>query len=201
MARQVKCQWCGEKDDKNTMEVASENKSGKRVVRKYCHPDCLTEYKKDLAFKEKEKKELDALVKVIKIVHNLPSNVHIPNSFFPFLQKLRNGTVNVRNKEKKYKEGFTYRMIAETYRHCYNNGEFDWAMSNKEFNSLLGELRYYLAIVSDKILYVQREKEAIMKRKKKEKEQTKEKEKQRQFLERELKYKKRKSKNDISDFL
>lgn len=117
------------------------------------HKDCYPKYLKEKEFKEKEAKELDHLVEVIIEIHG---GIH--QRFYPFLQDLRNGTVLLgRNKRKKYKEGYPYPLIADTYLYCRESIEY-WK-KNKEFDSLLSELKYGFMIVNDKITVVKKKNE------------------------------------------
>lgn len=195
MARQVKCQWCGKKDSSDLMVVVEEKvtKSGK-TTRKYCHEACSTLYFNDKELKRKEQEELDQLIKVIKEVHGIHQ---VPQRFYPYLQQLRNGSVMIRNREQKYKEGFPYSVIAETYEYCAKN--IKWAKENKNFDSLMNELKYCWFIVNDKIVYVNKRIQV---------QQAKLQERLNQieddpfdYEQREIIYKKAEHENDISAFL
>lgn len=193
LARQVKCVWCGGKSDKDVMLVAEEKQTGKRSVRKYCHQECFDLYQQDKAFKEAEQKALDELVEVIKRIHCIPM---IPQKFYPYLQQLRNGSIRVRNTERRYKKGFEYDLIAEAYKYC--EPAIHEAKSRIVFDSLFGELRYGLAIVSDKIMFVKKRNEKI---KNQMKQIEKHIESSIEDFGVEVKFKKKKASNDISDFL
>ena len=182
--RKVICVFCKEQDDRDIMT---------KLKTRYIHYECLEKYKEEAKFKEREKKELDRLVEYIKEVHNIKI---VPNTFFPFLQDLRNG--NTRRGqivgEKKYKEGYEYNVIRYTYRRYKDNVK--WAIKNKSFEGTFNMLKYTLAIVSDKIAKVEQAYKRSDVAKKRED----------SFIQndkriKEYKYIKNKSKKDISDIL
>lgn len=183
MARWVKCQWCGEKENRDLMTVVEEKTSvAGRVQRKYCHPSCVEKYYKDKERKEKEKKQREDLFKVIKRVHNI--NI-IPHQFYSLLEQLRKGT--------------PYVVIRRTY--ILYQDEVRRAKQYKKFDSTMNELKYCFFIMRDKFEHVKE----LMKEKKQQKEKEKavaqEKDETGIFMEREIKYKKRNNGVDISDFL
>ncbi len=98
-------------------------------------------------FKDKEKKEKDNLVEVIKETHGISL---IPPQFYSFLEDIRNGNEFFgRVGEKKSKEGYSYTVIAETYKYCQDS--IDWAIKNKTFNNVLNLLKYTRAIIINNI--------------------------------------------------
>lgn len=189
----VKCQHCNIKDtdrDDMNFELATNGKT-----KKYYHKSCHEEYLKDKEFKENERVELDKLVEVIKNIYGVKI---LPNSAYPFLQDLRNGTKFFGKYDYKYKEGYTYDLIAETFEYCSDTIEYYNA--RKSFNGFIGALRYGLAIVCDKLSIVEQRR--------------KHRENQERFIEKQIEnmgydgqefestYKKpKKSKSDISEFL
>lgn len=196
MAR-AKCQFCGLGIDKEDLELVEEKVgSNGRVSRKYCHKQCVGKYNEQKAFLEKEKAERNALIQVIKKIHNIHD---IPRQFYPFLEKLRNGNVTINNREKKYKEGFDYKLIAQTYIYCRN--DILKAKQRIQFDSLFGELKYGFQIVNDKINYVKELRDKWTAEKTKKEIMQTEKDKTALQLEREWKYKKRNAGVDITQFV
>ncbi len=192
-----KCQYCGLKDtDKKDMEV--EVVGITKPLNKYYHKDCHKEFLKEKAFKEEEAKKMDVLDATIKSIYGVKE---VPNQAFTFLQKLRNGEKVFGNSQrvtKRYKEGYDYLLIAETFEYCRDTIEY-WNRV-KDFNGFMGAFRYALSIIIDKIYIVEQK--------------VKQREDQKRLIEKhfesiseddhvfETNYKKpTKSKNDISDFL
>lgn len=136
---QVKCKFCDNYGDKEKMI---------RIDNKNVHKDCLDEYKKDVEFKKSEDKELNYLVNCIKKLHKIES---IPNQFYPSLQDLRNGNQR-RGKiigDKKYKKGYSYKIIATTY--IASRNQIAYSLKTKKFTGTNNMLRYTYAIVVDQI--------------------------------------------------
>lgn len=194
MARKLKCQRCGvadtEKDDLE-FELVGE----KRPVKKYYHKTCFEEHLKDKEFKAKEREELDKLIEVIKNIYGVKL---VPDSVYPYLQDLRNGNKFFGKFDYKYKQGYTYDLIAETFEYCSDTIEY-WN-GRKSFNGFSGALKYGLAIVCDKLSVVEQRRQR--------------KEEQRRLIEKHIEnvdveshefetgYKKpSKNKNDITRFL
>jgi len=192
----VKCQHCSERSDKNTMIVVEVRETSRGVRRKYCHKRCEAAYRAKQEFLNKEKKEFGELISVIKKIHGIEI---VPQQFFPYLQRLRNGTVHIRNTERKYKEGFDYKLISQTY--IYVQKQIDDAKRRIQFESTLNELKYCLAIVQDKIHHVKRMKEKWQRQKVLEKAQQEMRDTTTLYHEREYQYHKRESGKDISNFL
>lgn len=148
MARTLKCQRCGVSDTiKEEMEFEL---VGAKQTKRYYHKHCFQEHLKDKAFKEQERVELDKLVEVIKSIYGVKT---LPNSCYPFLQDLRNGTKFFGKYDYKYKEGYTYDLIADTFNYCSETIEY-WN-GRKNFNGFTSALRYGLAIVCDKLSIVE----------------------------------------------
>lgn len=158
--RKVKCQRCGITDTpKNEMEF---EEIGVKKQKKYYHKSCFQEHLKDKEFKAKEAKELDVLVEKIKEIYGVKV---IPNSAYPYLQDLRNGTRFFGKLDYKYKQGYSYDLIAETFEYCADTIEY-WN-ARKQFNGFIHALRYGLAIVCDRLSIVekrriQRERQEIL---------------------------------------
>lgn len=195
IVRLLKCQKCLISDtpkDEMEVEVIVGEKS---TTRKYFHKHCYGAYLKDKAFKEQERVELDKLIAKIMKIYGVKA---VPHNVYPFLQDLRNGTRFFGKYDYKYKQGYSYELIEETFEFCSDTIEYYNA--RKSFNGLTNAIRYGLAIVCDKLSTVEKRK--------------KQQEKNRQQIERHLEkidveseefgttYKKpTKSKADISDFL
>lgn len=143
-----KCKKCGisdtHKDDMITDYVGE-----KKTPQRY-HKHCYEEHLKEKEFKEQERAELDSLVEKIKEIYGVKT---IPNSCYPYLQDLRNGTKFFGKYDYKYKQGYTYDLIAETFDYCFDTIEY-WN-GRKNFNGFTSALRYGLAIVCDKLSIVE----------------------------------------------
>lgn len=146
--RTIKCQQCLISDTpKDEMKF---DLVGKNQTKKYFHVDCFEKYLKEKAFREKERIELDELVEVIKDIYNTKA---VPNSIFPYLQDLRNGTRFFGKYDYKYKEGYSYSLIAETFLYCSET--ISDSNARKGFTGISYALRYGLAIVCDKLSIVE----------------------------------------------
>jgi hypothetical protein len=140
--RQVKCAWCERKDSKELMKQESN--------KKYYHSnECYSSYLREKDFKQKERIELDHLTDTIVQVHKLKFRGSIPSSFYPYINDLRNDSVLFGKMQKRYKEGISYSLLADTYLFCTE--KIAWAKANKQFNNTLSELKYCLAIVKNNI--------------------------------------------------
>lgn len=160
MARQVKCYSCEEKGQKEEMEFEL-SPSGARMH--YHKGECWEKRLKHKAFIENDLKEKDELNKVIMELHQIPEGVQVPSQFWTAIQDLRNGSYLYKGKVRKYKQGFEYPMITETYLVCKN--AIKQARKTKNFDGLMSELRYCLAIVKDKIVMVKKKKEKLVAKK------------------------------------
>lgn len=145
VVKMIKCQHCLVSDtpkDEMTFDLA-----GKNLTKKYLHVECYDDYMKKKAFKEKERIELDMLNEAIKEIYGIKK---VPSVAFPMLNELRNGTDFYGRYDYKYKEGYSYALIAETFLFCSES--IAYANSTKSFNnSFLNAFRYGLAIVCDKL--------------------------------------------------
>jgi len=123
-----------------------------KPVKKYYHKHCYQEFLEDKKFKEKEAEELDSLRQTIENIFGIKQ---LPNQAYPFLQKLRNGeqVFGKQTMGKRYKEGYTYSLIEETFKHCEDTIHY-W-LGVKDFNGFMGAFKYSLSIVIDKIYYVE----------------------------------------------
>lgn len=146
-----KCQRCKIDDThKDSMKVEY---VGSKNTPKYYHENCYNEHLKEKQFKEEESRKLDELVKVIQDIYGIKE---LPTQVYPFIQKLRNGE-SVFNKQqtgKRYKQGYDFEIIKETYNYCSDTIEY-WNQQ-KDFNgSFMNAFRYGLSIVIDKIYFVE----------------------------------------------
>ena len=148
MAKPIKCQQCLVSD--TMKEDLVFDLVGKKQTRKYFHKDCYDTYLKEKEFKAKERKEMDELVEVIRDIYGVKT---LPFQAYPFINELRNGTRFFGKYDYKYKEGYSYSLIAETFRFCSDTIEF-WN-ANKNFNGFMNAFRYGLAIVCDKLAVVE----------------------------------------------
>jgi hypothetical protein len=197
----LKCWYCNIKDTERDELILHEHitESGNKVNKRY-HKECYPKFIEQQKFLDKESEELDYLVEVIKDVHKIP-DVH--QKFYSFIQELRNGTVLIgKKKKKKYKEGFSYTLIAKTYLFC--RADIEYWKKNKDFNdSLLGELKYGWAIINDKINAVKKkeEKKVFQQAKKKAEEKEQHSNDIVSHQQTTVEFKKKKRDDDISDFL
>jgi hypothetical protein len=155
-----KCQWC--KEEGLATDMTFEMSNAKKPVKKFYHMDCHADYLKDKEFKKKEAEELDVLVEKIKEIYGAKA---VPSSIYPYLQDLRNGTKFFGKYDYKYKGGYSYDLITETFDYCSETIEY-WN-AKKNFNGLTSALKYALAIVCDKLQVVenrrkQREKQRLL---------------------------------------
>lgn len=191
--RLVKCQHCKVTDTPKD-EMAFEMVGEKKPTRKNYHKHCYQEHLKDKAFKEQERQELDKLVDVIKEIYGVKT---IPNSCYPYLQDLRNGTKFFGKNDYKYKQGYTYELIAETFNYCSDTIEY-WN-ARKSFNGFTSALKYGLAIVCDKLSVVEQRKLAREKQQLLIDKHIEKVEDEQEFVS--AYKKKKKASNDITDFL
>ncbi|MFS0905695.1 hypothetical protein AB3N02_21865 [Priestia aryabhattai] len=147
-----KCQICGI-DDTHMDDMKFEVVGIKRPQKKYYHELCYEEHLKQQAFKDKEAKELDELRLVIQEIYGIDP---LPNPAYPFLQKIRNGEPALAGKkkyDKRYKEGYSYPLIKETFEYCSDS--IERANATKNFDGFMGAFRYGLAIIIDKLYFVE----------------------------------------------
>lgn len=190
-----KCQWCKEKGllDEMNIEIVGQAKPIKKFYHKTCHKDFIV----DKEFKEKERLELDSLVETINKIYGTKE---LPRTAYTLLQNLRNGEAVFGNKQrigKRYKEGYSYPLIRETFEHCSDTIEY-WN-NVKGFDGFTGAFKYALTIVIDKIYFVE---QRVTEREKKKILIEKHIEEVKHEEEFEASYKKKsKPSNDISNFL
>jgi hypothetical protein len=190
-----KCQWCKEQGSLDSMVV--EMVGNTKPVRKFYHNNCHVKYLEDKAFKEHEAKELDKLTETIKRIYGVKE---LPRTAFTLLQNLRNGEPVFGKRQqigKRYKQGYTYSLIEETFDHCSDTIEY-WN-GVKSFDGFMGAFKYALTIVIDKIYFV--EQRAVERAKKQNLIEKHIAETQHEEQEFESSYKKKTSNTDITDFL
>lgn len=142
LARPVKCPICTQYGQKEDMKY-EEDKRYYHV--EYCHD----RYLKDKEFKAKERLEMDQLAATIAKIHKLKAVSTIPNTFYPYIQELRNDSVLFGKISRRYKQGISYLVIENAYKYC--SDKIEWAKGNKEFKNLMSELKYCFAIVKNNI--------------------------------------------------
>lgn len=145
----LKCQMCG-KSDATKDEMEFELVGIKKPTKKYYHKNCYEKHLEHKKFKEAERLELDKLVEVIKGIYGV---YQLPNQAYPYLQDLRNGNKFFGKYDYKYKKGYSYDLIAETFEFCSDTIEY-WN-TKKNFGGFTNALRYGLAIVCDKLSVVE----------------------------------------------
>jgi len=137
--RKYKCPVCGIYDHEDSMVVEKIGGQNKRIHK----VDCYRKYEREKEFKKKEREELDELVEVIKETHDIGI---IPSSFYSYLQDIRNGNeLFGKIGKKKSKDGYSYKVIAKTYKYCQDS--IDWAIKNKTFKNTSNLLKYTRAII------------------------------------------------------
>lgn len=170
----------------------------KKKVKKFYHlKPCYDSHLADKAFKQKESEELDDLVKVIMKIYGVKE---LPTQAYTLLQKLRNGERvfgKRQNIGKRYKQGYSYPLIAETFDHIEETIYY-WN-ERKDFEGFMGAFKYALTIVIDKIYFVEKRKQEREQKQKMIDEHVKEVEHLDEF---ESGFKKKTSnKSDITEFL
>lgn len=162
--RLVKCNWCKEKENKETMfaeEKVTEqlNKDGSpRITRKYFHNDCHSLYLQDKEQKEKELKALDQLYQYLIKLHNLDV---LDGRMMEKIQDLRNGSIKVKAKKiKRYKEGVPYELMLDTYKFIEDRA--DYIKKTNEFKTEWNEFSYIFGTMVNNINAI---KDAAVKRK------------------------------------
>jgi hypothetical protein len=188
-----KCGYC-KIDDTNKEYMVAEASGKKKITYKYYHKNCHTRFLKQKAFKEKERRELDDLVNTIMEIYGVKV---LHNSVYPLLQDLRNGNKFFGKKDYKYKEGYSYKLIEETFRFCSDS--IERANSQKNFSGFTHAFRYGLAIVCDKLMVVEaKQRHDAQAEKMIEAHASKIKPTGKEF---ETSYKPKENKNDITEFL
>lgn len=159
-----KCQLCGVSDTHED-DMDFEMAGTKKPLKMRYHKDCFIEHLKAKEFRAEDQLKQDALDQTLKEIYGVSQ---VPSQAWTLLEKLRNGDRVFGAKQtlsKRYKEGYDYLLIKETFEYCSETIEY-WN-SVKNFNGFMGAFKYALTIVIDKIYIVeqrakQREKQKIM---------------------------------------
>lgn len=157
MAKYLKCRTCllaNEVKENMECEESVSETSGK-VYRMYFHKgECWDKRVAHKAFVKVEAEQLDSLYELIKKLHRIDV---VPDKFFALcLQPVRNGNYRQGKKVIKYKNGVSYKMLEETYKHCESYINQAKANERLNFKGSFDELKYCFAIIIDKIPVVAR---------------------------------------------
>lgn len=140
-------------DDTHMDEMKFEMVGVKKPMKKFYHSNCFEKHLVEKEFRAKEQVEKDELTEVIKHIYGVKE---VPRQAFPLLEAMRNGQPvfgKKQNMGKRYKEGYSYTLIKETFEYCSDTIEY-WN-SVKNFNGFMGAFKYALSIVIDKIYIVE----------------------------------------------
>src|SRR6185312_12700724 len=136
-----KCQLCG--IDDTLLEDMSFEEVGKNNVKKFYHNDSFVEHRKKQDYLDKELKELDDLRVSIQKIYGIEQ---LPHQAYPLLQNLRMGNPVLGGRQKigkRYREGYSYPLIQETFGYCSDTIEY-WN-SKKDFDGFMQAFKYALA--------------------------------------------------------
>lgn len=149
MATRV-CKHCKKRDDINNFIAIKKDENKNKA---YYHVKCYEEYNLQREQIEIDNKEKDNLVKTVCEIYNIAIS-SIPTDYFVSLSNLRNGDA-LYGKKSKSKEGYSYKVIEYTYK---KYGNYLKGLKNtKNFKSIRSELKYGLAIIADKIYYINKQ--------------------------------------------
>lgn len=124
-----------------------------KPVTKRFHKDCYIEYLKDQKFKREEDVKKDELNETLKSIYGVSE---IPNSAWSMLQKLRNGDAVFGGRQKltkRYKEGYDYLLIRDTFEFCSET--INYYNGTKNFGGFMGAFKYAMSIIIDKVYVVE----------------------------------------------
>jgi hypothetical protein len=130
--------------------------TGKKPVYKRYHKHCHELYLKDKEFREQEQIKKDALNETIKEIYGVKD---IPNQAWTLIACLREGNPVFGSKQKitkRYKEGYDYLLIKETFEYCTDTIEY-WNRV-KNFDGFMSAFKYAMSIIIDKIYVVEQRK-------------------------------------------
>lgn len=146
-----KCMRC-KIEDTNVEDMEFEIVGEKRPLKKFYHKHCFVEHQQEKQFKAEEAEKLDRLVETLKKIYGVKT---VPPQAYPFLQKLRNGepVYGKQDCSKRYKEGYDYLLIEETFDYCSETIEY--YNGTKGFNGFMQAFKYALSIIIDKIYFVE----------------------------------------------
>lgn len=155
MARKLICRWCGEKSPRPEMKkVTTGNKT---KVNKYYHKEnCYEEFLAEEEFKKQEQEKRDSLYNTVMDIYGFKA---LPNSFYVQIEGLRHGNrvFKTQNMGKRYREGYDYDLIEETY--LESKDAIEWSMRNKAFTNSANALNYGLSIIINNIYGVEKNRE------------------------------------------
>lgn len=157
MARKLICRWCGEKSPRPEMQkVVTGNKT---KVNKYYHKEeCYEEFLMEEEFKKVEQEKRDSLYNKVMDIYDTKA---LPNSFYIQIEGLRHGNrvFKTQNMGKRYREGYDYDLIEETYEE--SRDAIEWSLKNKAFVNLSNALNYGLSIIINNIYGVEKRRERM----------------------------------------
>lgn len=123
--------------------------------KKYYHiKNCHSLYIRDKAFKAQERQEMDELTDTIVRIMGYSSRQSIPSTFYSsYLQPFRNDDVLFGKLDKRYKKGFSYKTIEDTFLFCEVSIKKYIGLKREKnsFKDILGELRYTWKIVRENV--------------------------------------------------
>lgn len=157
MGRKLICQWCGEKSTKDKMVQVKVGVTTK--VNKYYHEEeCYQAYLEEEEFKEIEAVKRNSLYETIMKIYDVKV---LPNSFYMQIEGLRHGNrvFKRQNMGKRYREGYDYDLIEETY--LYSKDAIEWSLDNKAFTNLANALNYGLSIIINNVYNVELKRDSI----------------------------------------
>lgn len=154
------CQYCGEKSTRDKMKQVKVGVTTK--VNKYYHKDeCYQAYLDEEEFKKEEAVKKDSLYETVMKIYDTKA---LPNSFYMQIEGLRHGNrvFKRQNMGKRYRQGYDYDLIEETY--LYSEDAIEWSLDNKAFTNLANALNYGLSIIINNIYNVEMKRDAIRSR-------------------------------------
>jgi len=134
----------------------------KGKTNKYYHKEeCYEAYLKEEEFKVEEALKRDSLYQKVMDIYDVKA---LPTSYYMQIEDLRHGNRIFKNQKigKRYREGYDYDLIEETYDE--SRSAIEWSLKNKAFVNLSNMLNYGLSIVINKIYEVERKRDTVKKR-------------------------------------
>lgn len=160
MGRKLICQYCGEKSTKDKMVQVKVGVTTK--VNKYYHEEeCYQAYLDEEEFKKEEAVKRDSLYETIMRIYDTKV---LPNSFYMQIEGLRHGNrvFKRQNMGKRYRQGYDYDLIEETY--LYSEDAIEWSLDNKAFTNLANALNYGISIIINNIYNVEMKRDSVRSR-------------------------------------
>lgn len=151
MGRKLICQWCGDKSPKSEMQQVKVGITTK--VNKYYHKnECYEAFLKEEEFLAEEAIKKDNLYNTVMNIYDIKV---LPKSFYMQIEGLRHGNrvFKRQNMGKRYREGYDYDLIEESYE--YSKDSIEWSLENKAFTNLANALNYGLSIIINNIYVVE----------------------------------------------